>query len=149
MRIIKLEGRLFGMRVPQHTNLGCLAMLFGTIFALITNTAFSLAMISWGLDEDNPYYPGAALLVTSFATGLLVGGICREKRHLYAVLTVLLFPFLISIRLLFYQLAESLGRGFTCPFLIAMILCPIVAYVGATARGSRSSCEGKCPTTER
>jgi len=109
----------------------CWDRTLGTIFALILSATLALTTIHYGLDKDNPYCPIAALIVTSFMTGILTGVICREKRQLYALLIALLFPLLIPIRMFFYLLVESMGRGFICPSLIAIILCPIIACAGA------------------
>lgn len=132
-RPLTLEGKLFGLRIPQHANLGCLAMLVGSIFAFWLSMALAYAMFRANLDERNPYYSVTALAVISFATGLLVAMVCREKRGLYAALTTLFFPLSISIRLFFYLLAEALDREFLHSFIIAIFLCPAAAYMGAKA----------------
>ncbi len=131
LRLITLEGKLFGLKIPQHTNLGCLAMFVGAVFALFLSGAFAGAMIRSNLNKHDPHHFAAALAVTSFATGIVVGTVCREKRPMYAVLTTMLFPLLIPIRLFFIVLVGAMDGEFLRPSIIAIAICVAAAYVGA------------------
>jgi hypothetical protein len=134
MKAPTLEGRLFGLRIPAHTNLGCLAMFMGTIFHFFLSGAFLVLLAQASVAEEGPYWFVTTLVAASFVTGILVGIICRERRGLYALLTALFYPVLLPPPMLLgYFLMGILDGVYIHSFLIAAILCLAAAYLGGKA----------------
>lgn len=133
-RPLTLEGKLFGLRIPQHANLGCLAMLVGSIFAFWLSAAFGVLLQRADSGSEGRDCFLAILVAASFVTGILVGIICKERRGLYALLTALFYPVLLPPPMLLgYYLMGLMDGQIVHPFLIPIALCPVAAYLGAKA----------------
>jgi hypothetical protein len=72
------------------------------------------------------------LLVSSFAAGIFVGIVCKQRKGLYAVLTTILFPSILppTALLIWYALSVLDGQ-ILHPFLIPILLSPVLGFMGA------------------